>query len=134
MGFFLKKRDQQGFTLIELLVVIAIIGTLAAIGISNYLSYKAKGADRAELADAANFLTLAMAELADNTGNFQFGESSNTPAGFVASPDVTLSGTITLDATGAITASDINFEHSGGTTDDATISDDGDGNAVVSKQ
>lgn len=41
-----KVRKQRGFTLIELMLVIAIIGTLSAIAIPHYISYR----DRAYLA------------------------------------------------------------------------------------
>lgn len=131
-NLLLKKRDQRGFTLIELLVVVAIIGILMAIGVSNYLQYRSEGADQAELADAANFLTLAMADVTVDTGDTF--DNANLPPGFVQSTDVTISGGITLDNAGAITATDINFEHIGGTALDATIADDGNGNAEVAQQ
>ena len=129
-NLLLKKRDQRGFTLIELLVVVAIIGILMAIGVSNYLQYRTEGADEAEKADAANFLTLAMAEVTVSTGD-TFGPA-NLPNGFVKSPDIVIAGTVQLANDGTVVgAPTITFTHPSGTAANAAIVDDGNGNAVV---
>lgn len=127
-NLILKKRCQIGFTLIELLVVIAIIGTLMAIGVSNYLTYKAKGADQTELADAANFLTLAMAYVTTNTPatgatTFTFDDGTTLlPAGFVSTPEVTISGNIVFNTSGTVSGTPtIKFVHSSGTSTDGVI-------------
>lgn len=121
MSLLLKKRDQKGFTLIELLVVIAIVGTLMAIGVSNYLTYKTKGADAAAHAAAADFLTLSMAWVADTgakTGVHPAGTGAAGPVpGYVLAPNVTIAGTaagINIDAAGVI-ANSVTFTGTGGT-------------------
>ena len=134
-----KKSNHKGFTLIELLVVVAIIGILMTIGISNYIRYRASGADQAEQADAANFLTLAMAQVAATNpgGNTVFGVAAGetVPDGYVQSPDITIAGNLTLDTAGLIPAGaapTITFTHSGGDmAANAAIVDDGNGNPQV---
>lgn len=49
-----SMKDQKGFTLLEMMVGVAIIGFLAAIAISNYISYIKKG----RTVEAKNFLSV----------------------------------------------------------------------------
>ena len=107
------------------------------IGISDYIRYRASGADQAEQADAANFLTLAMAQVADTNpgGNtvFGVGAGETVPNGYVQTAAVAIAGNLTLDAAGLISAAPtINFTHSGGNAGaNAAIVDDGNGNPQV---
>ncbi len=103
-SLLLKKRDQRGFTLIELLVVIAIIGTLMAIGISNYLSYKTKGVNSSAQATAADFLTLILADTASNGVDPDgYAGTAGDPTGFSPAPNLVPTGLpVTVDASGIL--------------------------------
>jgi general secretion pathway protein G len=62
----LKTIGHKGFTLIELMIVIAIIGTLAAIVIPNYISYRERAKITRAIADIRVFEGAAYAFLVDH--------------------------------------------------------------------
>ena len=105
----LRGGNERGFTLIELMIVIAIIGILSAIAIPNFLAYRTRGQDSAAIAAGKNFYNQAMAYYAD-------GHSGDiTPATlpkYNPGDDVTAGGTISDDGQGNIVVTALTFSHS----------------------
>ena len=119
----LKKHSDKGFTLIELMIVIAIIGILAAIAISNFISYRRRGYNAAANADIKNAYTAAQAYFSDYStgtidtaalyGSYGFRSTANVTTTITSSTtDVQMTSahgsgdkTYTINSDGEISAS-----------------------------
>jgi type IV pilus assembly protein PilA len=94
----LRLQNESGFTLIELLVVVAIIGILAAIAIPQFSAYRKRGYEAQVKSDLRNAAT---AQEAYFTQAFTYkggAMTSNNPAGFNKSNDVTSIATVGSNA------------------------------------
>ncbi|MCP4368676.1 MAG: prepilin-type N-terminal cleavage/methylation domain-containing protein, partial [Deltaproteobacteria bacterium] len=74
------RKDRFGFTFIEIMIAIAIVGTLAAIAIPNYISYKKKAEgnvavrDIKRIDDAINVYVVENGELPDSLDDIGLGD------------------------------------------------------------
>jgi len=92
-------KSQKGFTLIELVVVMVIIGTLAAIAIPSFISYRSRGFAAQTISDVRN---AAVAEHAYFVGTNVYTDSVTDliAAGF--NKNARVSFTITTSASGFV--------------------------------
>jgi len=105
------RQNQVGFTLIELLVVVAIIGILAAIAMTNFLAYRARGFESQVTSDLRNAASANEAWFASTNpsvympaGNFTPG----VPPGFSPTAGVTVTAAAPTAANFVLTATHVN--------------------------
>ncbi len=107
-------RNRRGFTLIELMIVIAIIGVLSAIGIPNFLNYRAKAQNSAAEVEARNFYDTAMSHYADIGSATTFSAAAQ-PNSHVRNSDIDYTGSVSVNLDGATTGT-MTFSHSNRST------------------
>lgn len=103
------KKGITGFTLVEIMIGIAIVAVLAAIALSNFVSYKSKPRNTSAIEDAKNAYSASSAYFSDYPSATLSSIDQLTAYGFRQSEGVTVS------VNGASGSLQITASHASGT-------------------